>query len=250
MNKRLWLILAVLVIVVIGGMVWWKNSQNGAQNYVEFLNENQLLAKQDIINAQNKAANNGELAKDFQPEGTIIPDHFTGKKDSKIVVIQYEDFACSACISFAPKAAEILNDYKDKALFIHRHFNLGQNTSTISESAAEAAYLLADENMFWKMNDLIFSDQTCIEGGDKDVCEARLMTYAEHLGLDVDEFKTTLSEFTTNGIQAKIQRDKALGIKAGISATPTWFINGKKVEGGSDTNIRNAIDEAIKKQTK
>ena len=246
MNKRLWIILAVLVVVAIGGLVWWRNSAPSSTSYISFLDANSLLTKQDIINAQNKAANNGKLASNFTPAGPIIPDHFVGPANSKVVVVQYEDFACSACNGFAPTANKIMSDYKDRVLFIYRNFNLGQNTSTVSESAAEAAYLLGGETAFWKMHDLIFSTQTCMEGSDKATCQNWLISLAPQVGLDTNKFKTALADFTTNGIQDKINRDKQLGINAGVSATPTWFVNGKQVTGGSDSTMRSAIDAALK----
>ena len=249
MNNRLWIVLAVLVLAVIGGLVWWKSSNNDGSSvkaYVDYLDGKTLLTKQNITDAQNKAANNGKLAADFTPNGPIIPDHFVGKTDSKVVVVEYEDFACSACIGFSTYASKIHDDYKDRALFIYRNFNINQNTSTLSESAAEAAFLMGGEDTFWKMHDLLFSNQICMEGGDKNACQTAIMGYADQIGLDKTKFQTALSDFTTNGIQDKINRDKQLGINAGVTATPTWFVSGQQITGGSDSNMRSAIDDALK----
>jgi len=247
MNNRLWIILAALVAATVGGLVWWRAVAPDNMAYVGNLNRGVLITKQDVVDARNRAANGGKLADNFKTdESTIIPDHFFGNKNSKVVVVQYEDFACSACNAFAKTAAQIQEDYKDKVLFIYRNFNLGQNTSTLSESAAEAAYLLGGEDKFWQMHDLIFSDSTCVEGSDKTACQNRLYVYANQLGLDEGKFKAALNDYQNNGINDKLKRDKALGLKAGISATPTWLINGKEIRGATDSGVRAALDEALK----
>ena len=252
MNKRLWIVLAILVVATIGGLVWWRSAQSGDKNYVDYLDGTTRLTSQNISDAKNKAANGGQIAQNFKASGTIIPDHYLGKTDSKVVVVEYEDFACSACIALSPYAAKIHDDYKDRVLFIYRNFNLGQNTSTLSESAAEAAYLIggdtetARETTFWQMHDLLFSDQTCMEGNDKNTCQNKIMSYAAQLKFDITKFTNGLNDFTTNGVQDKIQRDKALGLAAGVNATPTWFVNGKKIQGANDSTMRSAIDGALK----
>lgn len=248
MNKRLWIVFAVLVIAALGGLVWWKNTNSdGGTSYVDNLNGNKIITVDDVVTAKNKAANGGKVASDFSVDkNTIIPDHYLGDIDSKVTVVEYEDFACSACNSFASSASSIHNDYKDDVLFVYRNFNIGQNTSTLSESAAEAAYLLGGQDIYWKMHDLIFSDETCVEGNDKTTCQNTVIDYAKQLGLDADKFKEALTNYSDNGIQAKIQRDKKLGTKAGVTATPTWFINGEKIEGANASAMRSAIDAALK----
>ncbi len=248
MNRRLWIVFAVLVIAALGGLVWWKNTNNDTgTSYVEHLDGSKLITVDHVVTAKNKAANGGKIASDFSVDkSTIIPDHYLGDTNSKVIVVEYEDFACSACNSFAPSASKIHDDYKDEVLFIYRNFNIGQNTSTLSESAAEAAYILGGQDIYWKMHDLIFSNEICVEGNDKTECNDTLVNYAKQLGLDANKFKETLANYSDNGIQAKIQRDKKLGRNAGVTATPTWFINGEKVEGANASSMRSAIDAALK----
>ncbi len=248
MNRRLWIVFAILVIATLGGLVWWKNTTgDSGTSYVDHLDSNKLITIDDVVTAKNKAANGGKVASDFSVDkSTIIPDHYLGDTTSKVIVVEYEDFACSACNSFAPSANKIHEDYKDRVLFIYRNFNIGQNTSTLSESAAEAAHLLGGQEAYWKMHDLIFSDETCVEGNDKTVCHDTLVNYAKQIGLDTNKFKEALTNYSDNGIQAKIQRDKKLGRNAGVTATPTWFINGEKIEGANASGMRSAIDVALK----
>lgn len=246
MNKRLWIVFAALVIVAVGGLVFWKNNESVSGAYVENLDGTKLISKQNIVDAMNKSANNGNLSDTFKTdESLIIPDHFLGKADSKVTVIEYEDFACTACNSFASSAKEIHDEYKDRVLFIYRNFNLNQNTSTLSESGAEATYLVGGEDKYWEMHDLIFSNEVCVEGNDRNLCQQTITDYAKQIGLDSSKFEKALKDFSSNGINDKIKRDKALGIQAKVSATPTWIINGKRIEGANKSNMKAAIDSAL-----
>lgn len=251
MNKRVWIVLIVLAVAAGGGLVWWRISQTAYTDYLDF---NQAVTRQNVIDARNKAANGGKLNPNFKLSDTdknqIIPDHVFGKTGSKVVVIQYEDFACSACNALAATASKIMNDYQDRVLFVFRNFSIGSYTSKISQVAAEAAFVLGGEEAFWKMHDYLFNSQICYESRDpasKKTCQAGIESYAQQLGFDVTKFDQLLAEYTTNGISDKLDRDRALGIRAGVNATPTWFVNGQPigVHSMTDSGIRQAIDKAL-----
>ena len=59
-----------------------------------------------------------------------------------------------------------------------------------------------------------------------------------------------LNNTDNNGIQDKIDRDKRLGENLGVTGTPTWMVNGEKVDGTTEENIRNAIEEALAESEK
>ena len=74
--------------------------------------------------------------------------------------------------------------------------------------------------------------------------------YAKNAGVDVDEFNQLLTNTNNNGIQDKIDRDKRLGENLDVTGTPTWMVNGEKVDGTTEENIRNAIEEALAESEK
>jgi protein-disulfide isomerase len=244
MNTRLWVVLAVLVVATVGGLLWYKSDDS---SYIDHLDGDRLITKQNIIDAMKKSG------QEDIDESTIIPDHFLGKKDSKVIVIEYEDLTCSACQSLSTYANKIHEDYEGRVLFIYRHFRLPDHpNSVLSSSATEAAYLIGGKTeddrqaAFWQMHELIFQDQTCTGAADKNTCKETILDYADQIGLDVDKFKTALADFTTNGINSKINRDTALGRRAGVNSTPTWIINGEKIVGARDSEMREAIEQALK----
>lgn len=183
------------------------------------------------------------------PEGTIdkkvlgAGKNTVGKKDIKVAVVEFADFQCPACGAFAPDMKKILSDYNGKIYYIYRHFPLPIHKNAMK--AAQAAEIAGAENKFWQMHDQLFETQS--EWSDVDDPTALFATYAKTLGMDEEKFKKALAEGTHLAV---IQKDVQDGNKAGVNATPTIFVNGKKVEGATSiadlsAKVRQAIDDAL-----
>jgi protein-disulfide isomerase len=169
-----------------------------------------------------------------------IPDHYLGNKNAKVVVIEYEDFACSHCQALHKDAAQIHADYQNRVLFIHRGFSLGFPNSDKTLSAAEAAYEVGGEKAYWAMTELLYKDAKWT-GNEVFGGQGILNSYAKQIGLNVSEFKKAMSSVA---VANKIVRDKELGLRADVVGTPTWFINGAQVT-ALDADLRAAIDAAL-----
>ncbi len=175
-----------------------------------------------------------------------IPDHFIGDRNAKVVVIEYADFACSACQNSYATTKEIHQTYSGQVLFIQRSFSLDFPNSEIALSAAEAAYLVGGETAYHQMTELLYQDQSWSHSEISEVAAmAKLSEYASEIGLCTESFAKILSERANNGILTKIARDRESGLLAGIRATPSRIVNGQKVEGGSASALRSAIDAAL-----
>ncbi len=143
-----------------------------------------------------------------------------GKKDSKVVVIEFADFQCPACQAAHNVVKELRSDYRDKIFFVYRDFPLISDHPA-SLLAAMAANCANEQGKFWEMHDKIFENQA-------DINERSLKIYAVQMGLNGVEF----SECIQSGkYLKKIEKDLEDGWLAGVRATPTFFINGIKVEG-------------------
>ncbi|MDR0957068.1 MAG: DsbA family protein [Candidatus Nomurabacteria bacterium] len=228
MNKRVWIVISIFVVLVVGVAILAKNAQQDVDDVdISKLDGSKLITQEDVGEGQ-------------------IPDHYHGNPDAKVIVIEYEDFACSHCNYFAPDAKKIIEEYQDRVLFIYRNFNLGYPNSNQTQFAAEATYLVGGDEAYWKMFDLLWSNdmwtgQAVSETERKDTFE----NYINQVGVDLGEFNKAVEARRSNGIQSKINRDKALGEKAGVTGTPTWFINGEKVDGVTNQNVRDAINKAL-----
>lgn len=255
MNKRLWIIVVIVAALAVVGIIWAKNNGETKQqvDYVANFSKEQATSKaltvDDIAKAMEKSSGNKLTDEEKK---NIIPDHTLGKSDSKVTVVAYEDFACPHCQEFNVYATKIEDEYKDRVRFVFRDFNLSYYNSIATLSAAEAAYKMGGDDAFWKMNKLLFQDTKWTGNAvPTDERKSIFNDYAKQSGIkDTNKFNELLNNYSTNGIQAKIDRDKALGEKAGVTGTPTWFVNGQKVEEVNDSGVRKAIDAALKEAEK
>jgi len=229
MNKRLWTAFAIMVAAVLAILIIWKNDQPNGDIDISGIDIEKLVTVEDI-------------------EKDNIPDHYIGNVNSKIIVIGYEDFACVHCAQLSSTFKNIMEDYQDRVLFIYRNFSLNYPNSIVSQSAAEAAYLLGGTESYWKMHELLFQDDSTWTGQAIPTERRRelLSQFAEETNLNVDDFLKAIENYRGNGILTKINRDSEMGKKAGITGTPVWFVNGKQVDELTDSAVRQAIDEALK----
>jgi protein-disulfide isomerase len=167
-------------------------------------------------------------------------DHVRGPSNAPVTLIEYSDFQCSACEYYYPMVARLLNESSTTVRFVFRHFPLSQHANAMSSSmAAEAA---GARGKFWEMYDLIFGNHA--DWTELPDPTQKFVNYASELGLNADQFKNDTSSST---LRDKIQADQDGGVKIGINATPTFFVNGKVITNPSNYDqIKAIIDSAAK----
>lgn len=247
MNKRLWIVLGVIVVVFFGGLMWYNSTIKEEPvvdySYVDELDGSKMITKEDVIAAVEKTENRTMTDEE---KDNIIADHYIGNTDSKVVVVKWEDFACSHCQMTYEETEKMIDEYSDRVLFVTRDFNLGYPSSDATLKTANAVAKLGGNEAFHKISDLLFQDEkwimTTMPSGWKDI----LNGYVEEAGVDVDEYTRAYNNASINGIDAKLERDARLADKMGVTGTPTWMVNGEIVENADVEAISNAIDAALK----
>jgi protein-disulfide isomerase len=150
-------------------------------------------------------------------------DHVLGPADAPITLVEYGDYECPYCGAAHPVVKEIVQRLGDELRFAFRHFPLAR-VHPHAERAAEAAEAAAAQGRFWPMHDLLFEHQDALEDED-------LLTYASVLGLDVERFVQDLA----SGVYAPRVREHFMsGVRSGVNGTPTFFVNGRRHDGGYD----------------
>jgi len=184
---------------------------------------------------------NGEQTGNSQ---TAASNHVYGKADSKVTVVEYGDFECPACAAYVPIVQQIKANYEDKIAFQFRHFPLVQihQNAMAASRAAEAA---SKQGKFWEMHDLLYGQQ---DAWAKSPNAASIFEdYATQLSLSIDQFKADMAaQSTLDTINADVRE----GQKLNVTGTPTFVINGQKVEQTPQTYEAFAalIDAALKEQ--
>ena len=168
-------------------------------------------------------------------------DHVLGKTDSKVTLVEYADFQCPACGAFYNQTLkQIESEYKDRVRFVYRNFPIPGHLN--GPAAAYAAGAAGLQGKFFEMADIIFTNQTTWSEQDSATFAKTLDGYAQKLGLDMAKFH---ADEQSDGVKAKVDNDYQSGIKSGVNATPTLFLNGKQVEPAGYDQFKQTIDAAL-----
>ena len=172
-------------------------------------------------------------------ERLVRPDsqRLSESSDGRATFVEFLDFECEACAAAYPAIEEMREEYGDRITFVVRHFPLHRN----SESAARAAEAAAEQGKFEEMYNRLFETQR--SWGEKSTSQEDVFFgFAEDLGLDMDRFRRVYEDPDT---VAKVRRDKADGEVLGVDGTPTFFLNGEKLEVRSLQDLEQKIDDAL-----
>lgn len=143
-----------------------------------------------------------------------------GNKKSKVVIVEFSDFGCPFCKEESYILKRIFNKYKDKIYFQYRHFPITE-LHPFAKLAAEASMCANDQGKFWDYHDLIFYNQAELNND-------LVLNLAGDAGLDQELFNECVK---SNKYSYIVDKDIADGKDRGVFATPTFFVNGKKVQG-------------------
>jgi len=104
--------------------------------------------------------------------------------------------------------------------FVFRNFPL-REIHPNAEAAAQTAEFAATRGKFWDMHDLIFENQNSLS-------EQMLGEPAYRLTLDRQALRDALRSDT---YAERVQEDFSSGVRSGVNATPTFFINSQRHDG-------------------
>jgi protein-disulfide isomerase len=141
-----------------------------------------------------------------------------GPTDAPIQVIEFGDFQCPQCQRSFSVMRELAAAYPDQVVVYWKHFPVINEDSIDFAKAAECAH---QQNLFWPVHDRLFLGQGSIGPAD-------LTRIASQAGVDVATFQSCYSNVKTLKV---IQRDFRAAELIQASGTPTFLINGYKVEG-------------------
>jgi len=150
-----------------------------------------------------------------------------GPAAAKVTILEFSDFGCSHCRDFAQNQGQQLRAEYEKTgqvRFEYRPFVLDWNRTADPANAAACA---ADQGKFWDYHDALFTQQST--SADAFSVEA-LKAYGAQLKLDATTFNRCVDKKER---YALLDKSGAEGRARGVSATPTFFINGQKIEGAA-----------------
>lgn len=158
-------------------------------------------------------------------------------EDGKVTFVEFLDYECEACRAAHPAIEQLRETYDGKVTFVVRNMPLHNN----SERAAQAAEAAGAQGKFEEMYDLLFETQPNW-GESSESQEEVFFGLAEQLGLDMDRFEQVYNDPAT---AQKVKRDLADGKALGVEGTPSFFINGEKLEIESFDDLVAKIDAEL-----
>ena len=155
------------------------------------------------------------------------------------VLVEFLDFECEVCGAFFPIVEDLKAKYGDEVTFAFRYFPLpGHGNSVNAALAVEAA---AQQGEFEAMYHHLFETQA--EWGEQRESRPEIFrAFAEELGLDMAAFDAAVADPAT---QQRVEKDFAEGTLLGVTSTPTFFLDDKKLELNQLSDLTGALDNAI-----
>ncbi len=198
-----------------------------------------VLAGIALLVAASVGGDSATAPIDDTDDALVRPDsqRLSVADDDRVTFVEFLDFECEACRAAYPAIEELRSMYDGRVTFVVRYFPLHRN----SEAASRAAEAAAAQGRFEDMYRKLFETQATW-GEQSTSQEDVFFGFAEELGLDMDEFRAVYDDEATID---KIQRDQADGEALGVTGTPTFFLNGDKVEVGSFQDLIDLIDTAL-----
>ncbi len=149
-------------------------------------------------------------------------DHAEGNLDADLVIVEYGDYQCPYCGAAYPILKEFMSQFGKQIKFVFRNFPLSE-IHRYARAAALAAEAAALQGKFWEMHDSIYENQ-------RNLNDSFLFELAEKLNLNVAQFK---SDIESSELADKVDSDFESGVISGVNGTPSFYVNGKKFDGGA-----------------
>lgn len=191
----------------------------------------------------------GAVADDDRPAPAAVTDVALVREDShrlstaadgNATFVEFLDFECEACRAAFPVVEELRTTYGDRVTFVIRYFPLPGHFN--AERAARAVEAAAQQGQLEPMYRKMFETQA--SWGEQAVpADAQFRVFAEELGLDMAAFDDAYNSPAT---LERINRDVADGTALGVTGTPTMFLNGDRLQVGSEQDLLDAFDAALR----
>src|SRR5438094_1077451 len=153
-------------------------------------------------------------------EVTHDPARLRGSPKAAVVIVEFSDFQCPYCQAVAPTLRKLLAKYEGRVSLAYRDLPL-RDIHPQAQLAAEASRCALEQGKFWEYHDLLFENPNKLNRDG-------LVEQARRLKLDEKQFDSCLS---SGKHKAQIEQDLQLGLRAGLTGTPGFFINGSMLSG-------------------
>ena len=140
-----------------------------------------------------------------------------GPPAAPLTIVEFSDFECPFCRKLQPVLRRVLKRWPKKVRLVYKHFPLDRHRYAFS--ASKAAVCADKQGRFWEFHDALYRE-------NQDLSPQGVVAVAKSLGMDLEQFRECLQDEAT---RLAVQSDRALARRAGVTGTPTLFINKKRL---------------------
>lgn len=212
-NTRILLTAFVIALMAVGVLVYQSSRDRGAP-------------------PQAATVDAGQLIRDNSHRLSSVPG-------SAVTFVEFLDFECEGCRAVHPAIEQLRSEYGDRVNFVIRYFPMSGHYN--GERAARAVEAASQQGKFEAMYKKMFETQD--QWGEQQTpADETFRTFAAELGLDMAAFDQAYSDPVT---AARVQLDMADGRALGVQGTPTFFLNGSRIQPHSLEELAAAFDQAL-----
>ena len=157
-----------------------------------------------------------------------------GAADAPVTIVEFSDFQCPYCKRAHPAVEQLLTQYGQKVRFVYRDFPLPNHPQ--ARPASVAARCAGEQGKYWEYYKDLMETDGALDAAD-------LKARAEKLTLDLAKFEQCAASDKYN---AAIDEAEKQGRKLGVSGTPTFFVNGRRLVGvPTFEQLKEVVDDEI-----
>lgn len=162
------------------------------------------------------------------PAGTLTEpvnaaDWTAGNPEAAIQLVEYSDLQCPACAAYAPMVERLLEEHGQEVAVTYRHFPL-RSIHPNAQAAAELVEAAGVQGYFWEATDILFQNQST--WASQIAPQDTFYRLLAPLGLNLVKLK---QDAQSNLVKNKIDQHYQSGLRSGVDATPSFFLNGERI---------------------
>jgi Na+/H+ antiporter NhaA/predicted DsbA family dithiol-disulfide isomerase len=171
-------------------------------------------------------------APELRPPADPVDEHALGSADAPVVLVQFGDYQCPYCRDAMPRLSGLLRRHPQRLRYVWRHLPLDE-VHPYARRAAQAAEAATLQGAFWPLHDRLLTAD--------DLAGDALAQLAEAAGLDPERL---LRDAASAEVAARVEADVHSARDSGVDGTPTFFLDGRRVDGSLDEVIA-AVERAL-----
>ncbi len=156
-----------------------------------------------------------------------------GNPLAPVSIVEFSDFTCPFCQRIKPELDRFVENNERRVRLYYKPFPIASHQNAME--AALAGEWARDNGLFWRMYGELFAHPNALSKSD-------LAGYAAAIGGNVEDLRAAID--TERG-KARVTASQAEARAAGITGTPTLFLNGRKLDLPMAMDFQEMLDFAV-----